>query len=62
MSGAAIVDFTSVSAIFRHFICLWACLLIMILIRGGELPVFYVIALDQGQIVGPRAYQSQAGN
>ena len=36
MSGSAIVDFTSASAIFRHFICLWACLLIMILMKGVE--------------------------
>jgi len=46
MSGSAIVDFTSASEIFRHFIYLWACLLIMILMKGVELLVFDAMALD----------------
>jgi hypothetical protein len=39
-------NFTSVSEIFRHFIRLWACLLMMILIKVEKLPVFDVMALD----------------
>jgi hypothetical protein len=35
---------------------LWACLLIMILMKGGELPVFDAMALDLTQILGPEAY------